>query len=56
MHPYATDSAERINVLILLGILSMPLAFGFAAAVKWIGLDVLWWIDLPAVGESTGCF
>jgi hypothetical protein len=50
MHPYATDSHERVKVLLGIAALSAVLAWVLAIFLKqfpwW---DNFWWIDVPSV-------
>jgi len=50
MHPYATDSKERLVVPVLLAALAIPSAYGLSKLVVWLELqDRLWWLDMPSV-------
>ena len=49
MHPYSTDSLERKNVLAVLALASIPLAWTFAALLNLLGLSSCWWISAPSV-------
>lgn len=50
MHPYATDSHERMTVPAVLMVAAISAAFGLAKGIEASGLQAkLWWLDLPAV-------
>jgi hypothetical protein len=48
MHPYATDSRERLLVPFLLAAASLGLAYALHLAMTWLNLNP-WWLDIPSV-------
>jgi hypothetical protein len=49
MHPYATDSAERRNVILWLAFVSIALAYAFHHGIERLGTQIPWWADAPSV-------
>src|SRR5579875_1084761 len=49
MHPYATDSQERRNVIFLLAVLSIGMTYLFYVCFSSFGLQFLWWAESPSV-------
>ena len=50
MHPYATDSSERVTIPVIVIAVAIGASFGVAKLVTASGLqDKLWWLDVPAV-------
>ncbi len=50
MHPYSTDSHERMTAPAVLVVVSILAAFGLAKGIDASGLQpTLWWLDVPAV-------
>jgi hypothetical protein len=49
MHPYATNSSERKNVVLIIALLSVALAWCLHRVIEWLGLRLPWWIDAPSV-------
>lgn len=49
MHPYATDSPERRNVVFGLSLLSVFLAWSLNRVLQWLGITIPWWLDAPSV-------
>jgi hypothetical protein len=57
MHPYATDSHERMTVPAVLMVAAILAAFGLAKGIEVSGLQPqLWWVDVPAVGGFYSIF
>lgn len=49
MHPYATDSKERVTVPLLIAAASILSAWGLHHGLQLAGLAAPWWIDAPSV-------
>jgi hypothetical protein len=49
LHPYATDSRERLMVPFWLAILSVLLAYGLYLGLTKVKLLPPWWLDIPSV-------
>lgn len=50
MHPYATDSAERLKIPIGLAAVAVASAWQLPQLLKYFHVEhALWWADLPAV-------
>lgn len=49
MHAYATDSKERKNVVFAIAVLSVVVAYGLHLALRWLRVEMPWWIDAPSV-------
>jgi len=49
MHPYATNSSERKNVVLFIALLSVVLAWCLYRVIEWSGLRLPWWVDAPSV-------
>jgi hypothetical protein len=49
MHPYATDSEERRNVLLGIALVSVGLAYGFHWLMLHMNIQAPWWVDSPSV-------
>ena len=49
MHPYATDSEERRNVLLGIALVSVGLAYGFHWLMVHMNIQAPWWVDSPSV-------
>lgn len=54
MHPYATDSAERRNVILGLAFVSIALACAFQHGIERLGVQIPWWADTPSVMSVFG--
>ena len=49
MHPYATDSEERVHVVVVLALLSVAIMFGFHIVLSKTGIQWPWWLEAPSV-------
>lgn len=49
MHPYATDSRERVNIIVYLALLSVAIAYGFHFVLTKSGVQWPWWAEAPSV-------
>jgi len=49
MHPYATDSKERVHVVVMLALLSVAITYGFHAILTKTGVQWPWWLEAPSV-------
>jgi hypothetical protein len=49
MHPYATDSEERRNVLLGIALVSLGLAYGFHWLIVHMNIQTPWWVESPSV-------
>lgn len=49
MHPYATDSHERRNVIFGLAVISVALTYALHQGIARIGVQVPWWVEAPSV-------
>jgi len=49
MHPYATDSKERVCIVFALAFLSVFITYGFHVILTKTGLQWPWWLENPAV-------
>jgi hypothetical protein len=50
MHPYSTDDGSRLrNVLLVLAVSAIFLAWGLGQALLALNLSAPWWLDTPAV-------
>lgn len=49
MHPYATDSTERVNVVVLSAFLSVAITYGFHIILSKTGIQWPWWLEAPSV-------
>jgi len=49
MHPYATDSHERRNVILGVALLSVVFAYTLHRGVEWVSIQLPWWVDSPSV-------
>jgi len=49
MHPYATDSKERANVVAFLALLSVAITYGFHVSLSKAGIQWPWWLEAPSV-------
>jgi len=56
MHPYATDSTERRNVIAVLVVISLVLAWSGHAVWTALGLPLSWWMDTPSALALFGLF
>lgn len=49
MHPYATDSGERVYVVVVLALLSVAITYIFHIALSKVGIQWPWWLEAPSV-------
>lgn len=49
MHPYSIDTQERRNVLLLLAVISIILAWGFYNVLNRYRIVLPWWAESPSV-------
>lgn len=56
MHPYATDSQERLHILFLLAALSILVAWLFGQLITAAQITIPWWVDAPSVMGLYGIF
>jgi hypothetical protein len=49
IHAYSSDQEERVRVIIIIGILSVLLAWSLHLLLGYIPLSIPWWIDMPSV-------
>jgi len=49
MHPYATDSKERVSVVVALSFLSIGIMYGFHILLAKTGIQWPWWVEAPSV-------
>lgn len=49
MHPYATDSPERLNIIFGLAVFSVGLAYLLHAGVSFLGIQFPWWAESPSM-------
>lgn len=49
MHPYSIDTQERRNVLLLLAVISIILAWGFYNLLNRYHFVLPWWVESPSV-------
>lgn len=49
MHPYATDSRERRNVIWGIALLGVVFAYGLRQVIEWLRFEAPWWVDAPSV-------
>jgi len=49
MHPYATDSEERRNVLLGIALVSLGLAYGLHWLMVHMNIQAPWWVESPSV-------
>ncbi|RMH33655.1 MAG: hypothetical protein D6694_15480 [Gammaproteobacteria bacterium] len=53
MHPYATDSKERVNIVVFLALLSVAIAYGIHLVLTIVltncGTQWPWWAEAPSV-------
>ncbi len=56
MHPYATDSQERLHILFLLAALSILVAWLFSQLITAAQVTIPWWVDAPSVMGLYGIF
>ena len=49
MHPYATDSTERMHVVVVLALLSVAITYGFHVILTKTGVQWPWWLEAPSV-------
>ena len=49
MHPYATNSSERKNVVVAIALLSVVFGWCLHWVIEWSGLQLPWWVDAPSV-------
>jgi len=48
MHPYATDSRERTNIVFFLAMLSIFIAYSFHSLLTKTGAQWPWWAETPS--------
>lgn len=48
MHPYSTDSNERVNVVLVLGVLAVVLALVFSRLTLKFNWDIPWYVETPS--------
>lgn len=56
MHPYATDSAERTQIPLILSIFSVLSAYMLPQALGSVNISVPWWFDAPSVVGFYGLY
>jgi len=56
MHPYATDSKERENVLFYIAVLSIFISWILHNVLNVVHLSIPWWFDAPSVAGFYGLF
>ncbi len=49
MHPYSTDSNERVSVPLVLAVISIILALIFHRLAAYLKISVPWWFETPSV-------
>ena len=49
MHPYATDSRERVDVVVVLAFLSVAVTYGFYFFLHKTGIQWPWWLEAPSM-------
>lgn len=49
MHPYATDSPERRNIIFGLAVLSVSLAYLLHAGISLLDIQFPWWAESPSM-------
>jgi hypothetical protein len=49
IHAYSSDHAERVRVIVFIGILSVLAAWLLHLLLGYIPLSIPWWIDMPSV-------
>lgn len=54
MHSYSIDTQERINILLLLAIISIVLAWGFYKVFDRYQIVLPWWAESPSVLSCYG--
>ena len=54
MHPYATNSSERKNVVVAIALLSVVFGWCLHWVIEWSGLQLPWWVGAPSVIGSFG--
>lgn len=54
MHPYATNSKERVNIVLLLAAMSAAITYAFHFLLSRVGYQWPWWLESPSVLASFG--
>ena len=49
MHPYVTNSKERVRVVVCLALLSVIIMYGFHVFLSKAGILWPWWLEAPSV-------
>jgi len=56
MHPYATDSKERVNIVVALALLSVAITYSFHILLSKSGTQWPWCLEAPSVWGVFGGF
>jgi len=49
MHPYSIDTRERQNIILILVVISILLAWGFHNILIYYKFVLPWWLDAPSI-------